>query len=115
MSKTKSFKDTAIDTANPATRFISQPGAEATPAKGKTAKAARPASKGGAAAGHREPMEGVPVKPLYVETKSRKVQILIQPSLHELLKERAAKTGESVNETIHSILWAAFPDKGGKR
>lgn len=79
----KSFKD------NPALQFISaadeQEGPQATPT---TAKA--PA--------------GYKVNPLYVETKSRRLQLVLQPSLFERVKARATASGLSVNEYIHQLL-----------
>lgn len=96
----KSFKD------NPALHFISPP---AGPAKApKTPRperepAARPPR---AAAVETPPPPGL--KPLYVETKSRRVQLLMQPSLHEKLKTAAAGRGQSLNDLIHTALsdWA---------
>lgn len=41
---------------------------------------------------------------LHVETKSRRLNMLIQPSLHEKIKSIAQERGDSVNETIHKIL-----------
>ena len=48
----------------------------------------------------------VPMKrnPEYIETKSKRVQMLMQPSLHTALKHVAAKKGISVNEAMHEIL-----------
>lgn len=49
---------------------------------------------------------GVPMKknPEYLETKSKRVQMLMQPSLYNSIKERAEKEGVSVNEMMHEIL-----------
>ena len=49
---------------------------------------------------------GVPMKknPEYVETKSKRVQMLMQPSLYNSIKEEAEKEGISVNEMMHTIL-----------
>ena len=38
------------------------------------------------------------------ETKSRRLQLLIRPSLHAKLRARAAKEGKSVNELINELL-----------
>ncbi|MCX3072519.1 hypothetical protein [Providencia stuartii] len=48
----------------------------------------------------------VPMKknPEYVETKSKRVQMLMQPSLFNSIKEEAEKKGISVNEMMHTIL-----------
>lgn len=76
----KSFKD------NPALQFIStteeQPTAEST---GK-------------------PPKGYKVNPLYVETKSRRLQLILQPSLYARVKAQAKAEGISVNEYCHRIL-----------
>ena len=48
----------------------------------------------------------VPMKlnPLYVETRSKRLQLLMQPSLHQKLKDRAAEKGQSLNDLIHQVL-----------
>ena len=48
----------------------------------------------------------VPMKrnPLYVETKSKRVQLLLQPSLHNKLKEISEQKETSINDLIHTIL-----------
>jgi len=47
---------------------------------------------------------GFKKNPLYVETKSKRLQLLMQPSLHEKLKKRAALENKSINDLIHSII-----------
>lgn len=42
------------------------------------------------------------------ETKSRRLQVLIQPSLHERVKERALSEGRSVNDMISVLLASAL-------
>ncbi len=76
---------------NPALQFISTPTegedqdqeAEAIPAKAP---------------------EGYKLNPLYIETKSRRLQLVIQPSLYERIKARATASGISVNEYCHKAL-----------
>ena len=86
----KSFKQD-IESLNPAMRFIDVPAsAEAEPAPG--AKKINP------------PPDGYKINPLYIETKSRRLQLLVQPSLYERLKKRANAEGVSVNELVNSIL-----------
>lgn len=98
----KSFKDSI----NPAMSFISQesidraegetPTTEETTAKGKrTAKAP----------------EGYKLNPLYIETKSERLQLLIQPSLKAKLKEKAKREGTSVNDLVNSILYDALAEE----
>lgn len=80
----KSFKD------NPALQFISTAEPEEqeqTPAK-TTDKAP----------------EGYKVNPLYIETKSRRLQLVLQPSLYEKVKATAKAKKLSVNEYIHQLL-----------
>ena len=112
MSK-KSFTD-----ANPAMAFIStahedaedfaltQPTkealeekheVEAAPAKPKTKRNPKPNSKG---------VKAVPMKTNYavVETKSKRVQMLMQPSLYDAVKKEAKDKNISVNEMMHEIL-----------
>ena len=71
---------------SPAMQFISKP--ESTEQPKKTTDAP----------------EGYKVNPLYIELKSRRLQLLLQPSLHEKIKKQAAAEGISVNEFVHSTL-----------
>jgi len=50
------------------------------------------------------PPKGFKPNRLYIETKSKRLQLLVQPSLHEKLKSCAVADGKSVNELVHSIL-----------
>ena len=76
----KSFKD------NPALQFISTAEEE----KEAPIRAKAPA--------------GYKLNPLYVETKSRRLQLVLQPSLYDRVKARAKASGLSVNEYCHQIL-----------
>ena len=42
--------------------------------------------------------EGYKINPIYIETKSKRVNLLLQPSLAERLRAAAAEDGTSVNE-----------------
>jgi len=75
----KSFKDSL----NPALQFISTSGPSA----------ARSAVPG--------PARAVPV---YAETRSRRLQLLVKPSTYERLAARAASERVSVNEMINLLL-----------
>ena len=81
MAKKKSFID------NPALQFISTAEPEETRQEERElpASQAKPAEK---------PPEGYKLNPLYVETKSRRLQLVLQP----------AAAGLSVNEYVHQIL-----------
>lgn len=48
----------------------------------------------------------IPMKrnPEYIETKSKRVQMLMQPSLHAALRDFADAKNLSVNEAMHEIL-----------
>ena len=48
----------------------------------------------------------VPMKrnPEYIETKSKRVQMLMQPSLYDAVKKEAKDKNISVNEMMHEIL-----------
>ena len=48
--------------------------------------------------------EGYKLNPMYVETKSKRLQLVIQPSLLARVKKQAGKQGLSVNEYIHRTL-----------
>lgn len=73
----KSFKE------NPALNFITQIQAPTSPAV---------------------EISAVPLKPIYVETRSRRLQLLIQPSLHQKLLGLAKASERSLNDLIHEIL-----------
>lgn len=51
---------------------------------------------------------GKKANPAYIETRSKRLQLLLQPSLHKKLKERAQAVGVSVNELINEILAEAM-------
>lgn len=82
----KTFKD------NPALQFIStaEEEQEVTPEQKAPTTAKAP--------------EGYKLNPLYVETKSRRLQLVLQPSLYDRVKARAKASGLSVNEYCHQIL-----------
>ena len=42
--------------------------------------------------------------PRYVEKRTRRLQLVLQPSLYDRVRKRAAADGVSVNDLIHSIL-----------
>jgi len=48
----------------------------------------------------------VPMKrnPLYIETKSKRFQMLMQPSLYDKLKDMADRKNISLNLLIHTLL-----------
>ena len=62
--------------------------------------------------------EQVEIRPPYQrksrEYKTRRLQLLMKPSLHDALKERADEEDTSVNDLIHSLLEAAMERSGRK-
>lgn len=100
MSK-KTFMD------NPALQFISnsaQPG-------GITSQIEE--SKGGNSA--TEPKatapDGYKINPMYIEKKSKRIQLVMQPSLYERAKAAADSAGISFNEYVHRALEIALENK----
>lgn len=93
MAQKKSFKADL----NPAMQFISTPTEETATREGAPATTTiSPAP------------DGYKVNPLYIETKSKRLQLLIQPSLLGKLKGKAKADGRSVNDLVHSILEEAL-------
>lgn len=90
MAQKKSFKADL----NPAMQFIS------TPAEGTAERETAPRTE--------DAPEGYKVNPLYIEKRSKRFQLLLQPSLYNKIKARAAEQGESVNNAIHTILEEAM-------
>lgn len=82
----KSFKD------NPALNFIT--------------KTEIDESKEDAEKKNNKRTESVPMKPnpLYVETRSKRLNLLIQPSLYAKVKKIANTRDKSMNDLIHNIL-----------
>ena len=76
---------------NPAMSFISQESIE------KVDKAPEARSS---FTGTPKPPKGYKLNPEFIETKSRRVQILMQPSIYEAIKAKADTDGVSTNEAI---------------
>lgn len=93
MARKKSFKDSL---ENPAELFISKPaGAEA--GRGQETPAKAP--------------EGYKPNYLYIETRSKRLQLLVQPSLLEKLRAKAQSEDRSVNDVVHTILEDALREE----
>lgn len=86
MAQKKSFKADL----NPAMQFISTPAEEI--AERETAPRTEDAP------------EGYKVNPLYIEKRSKRLQLLVQPSLYDKIKAQADTEGCSVNDFIHRVL-----------
>lgn len=93
----KSFKD------NPALSFISQESIDRAERTISTSEA--------------EPLEpqkapeGYKLNHLYIETKSKRLQLLIQPTLYTKLKSKAQAESISVNALINRILQEALKEE----
>lgn len=100
MSKT--FKE---DLSNPALNFISEESINKVDGAKQEPEAERNNTQL-IANGQRieEPPAGFKLNPYYIETKSERIQILIQPSLKAKLKKQAKKEKRSLNDLIHNIL-----------
>lgn len=88
MAKKKDF------TANPAMNFISPESIEKVEGKKKATS-----SKG-----KKKTPAGYKLNPEYIETKSKRVQLLVQPSVYEAVKAKAKAEGISTNEAINEAL-----------
>lgn len=104
----KSFRDKAeakkASANNPAMMFIT-PREETETQETRTPKASAAEEKRSAS-----PLQAeVPMRaPQGREAKTRRLQLLLTPSLYEAVKERADSEGLSVNETIGELLQAAL-------
>ena len=67
----------------------------------KTTTKAKPRAKSS-----KQARSEVMITPKDAETKSRRVQILLQPSVYEAVKQLAEDNNTSVNDTINTILKA---------
>ena len=86
MAQKKSFKAEL----NPAMQFISTP-TEETETREDTPRV-------------KDAPEGYKVNPLYIEKRSKRLQLLVQPSLYDKIKAQAEGEGCSVNNFIHRVL-----------
>lgn len=96
MAKKRDFTQKAEAFINPAMQFISKESIEAVDQK--EAEPPAPFLTGGKAP------EGYKINPQFIETKSKRVQLLIQPSTLQALKEKALSLGISTNEAINEAI-----------
>lgn len=85
---------------NPALAFISTPEEETQPSVADTNKL--------------DPPEGYKVNPLYIEKKTRRVNLILQPSVADGLKEVAKAKGISANEAASEALRAYIKEYKGE-
>ena len=57
------------------------------------------------------PPPGYKINPIYVETKKRRLQLVLKPSLYDKVKARADEYRISVNEYVHRVLEAATTEE----
>ena len=101
MSTKKSFSH-----ANPAMSFISSPILENEQIEDQELETRNISQKHILLSKQQKNEFNVPMKrnPEFIEVKSKRMQLLMQPSLHSAIKILADKEELSVNEKIHSIL-----------
>ena len=88
----KGFKEPKVNIA-PEMQFISR----------ETIEAAEREQAGLSPTGEELPPDGFKYNPKFVETRSKRVQLVLQPSVYAKLKARADKAGVSFNEYCHAI------------
>lgn len=97
MAKTKDFKST------PVTQIIQ--GAEQNIGKTQVkAEAEAPKKTTPQAAREEKIPDGYKLNPEYIEKRTRRVQIILQPSIYKAAKKIADKRKVSFNDLIHSLL-----------
>lgn len=87
-------------TNNPAMSFISQESIDKVEGEPKK-KRGNPTPKGGKAPAGYKP------NPEYIETKSKRAQLLLQPSLYADAKSLSSELGISLNDFIHRAIHEA--------
>jgi predicted HicB family RNase H-like nuclease len=100
-SKKKDFSAKAGASLRAASQFFS----EEAPASSTPTKRTSPTSTGETTA--KKAPDGYKPNPEYIETKSKRLQLVVQPSLYDRVKDKATAAGLSVNEYIHRVLEAA--------
>lgn len=100
MANKKNFKQ---HISNPAMQFISTP-LESPKESIKKSEIKTTGQKLSKETITKEKPHGYKIDHRYVETRSKRMQILITPSLNEKLKSRAAAEGRSVNDLINILL-----------
>lgn len=54
--------------------------------------------------------DGYKINPMYIETKTKRVQLVMQPSLYEKAKAAADDKGLSFNSYVHQVLEEALKE-----
>ena len=58
----------------------------------------------------RKAPEGMKVNPLYIEKRTRRVQLVLQPSIYDKAKAASEALGLSFNDYVHALLEQALTD-----
>lgn len=95
MAQKKTFLQ---DIENPAELFISSKAEAPAPAQTQEAQAGKAP-------------EGYHANPLYIENKSKRLQLLTKPSTAEKLRAKAQREGRSVNDIVNTILEEALREE----
>jgi hypothetical protein len=93
----KTFKD------NPALQFLTDANEEIKTEEGQPERIQPRAAEA--------PPEGYKENPRFIELKTRRVQLVLQPSLYERVREAAFDAKLSLNEYIHQLLDNATKEK----
>lgn len=99
---TKSFKHIE----NPVEQFLTKPEDLEALEKLENTTPASPAVQVSPINKRPKPPEGYKLNPEYIETKSKRLQLLVKPSLHRAMQKKAAAMGVSVNELVNLVLEA---------
>lgn len=94
MTKKKSF----INREDPAFNFISGVGAD--PEESKTPLVRESSTPEES----RTPPEGYYLNPAYIEKKTKRVQLLMKPSVHDKARSKASSLGMSLNDYINTLV-----------
>lgn len=93
---------------NPALNFISRPIEDPIETASETNKEAsaalKPETKPAPQQTKAMTPEGYKRNPLYIETKSKRVQLILQPSIVEEIKDIAKENGISMNEAFNEAI-----------
>ena len=101
----KTFTDRIQQKAvNPTLQFISQPEEAATAPQAVESSKANSKTATASSTPRKAPPARRALPQYDEETKSRRLQLLLTPSLYEAIKDKAAEERVSVNELINSIL-----------
>lgn len=101
MAKKKTF---ISENADPTLTFISEESIKAKDQPHEDGAALK------APTGERPP-KGYKYNPMYIEVKSKRVQLVFQPSLYERVKAASEREGLSFNEYCHRVLDEATKEK----